>query len=132
MSSYATSTSTTSDQRVQMETTAGGQFVGPGATVANPGALQISTGQSSSVNLHGKYQIGMSGAEVKELMAQQSLVSSDMLDAQATANEKLAALATTALATQSATPMDWQKYIPYALAAAVAIAIFGGRRRRAA
>lgn len=132
MSSKAYSTSTTADQRVQLETTAGGQFVGPAATVANPGSLQISTGQASSVNLSGKYAIGMSGAEVKELLAQQSLVSQSMLDAQATASTKLADLATTALQVQSATPIDWQKYIPYIVGGVVVIAVWGKRKGRAA
>ena len=91
---------------MQLETTAGGQFVGPGVTVANPGALQITTGQTSAVNLSGKYAIGISGAEVKDLLAQQSLVSKSMLDRQATAAGKLGDLATTALQTQSATPIN--------------------------
>ena len=129
--SKAYSTSTTADQRVQLETTAGGQFVGPGATVANPGALQITTGQTSNVSLSGKYAIGMSGAEVKSLLEQQSLVSKSMLDAQASANTKLTDLATTALQVQSATPIDWQKYIPYIVGGVVVIAVWGKGRRAA-
>jgi len=124
--------SSAADNRAQLETTGGGQFVGGGATVVNPGALGIHTGNFGSVNLSGKYAIGMSGSEVKALLEQQSLVAKDMLSAQATAASKLSDLATTALQTQSATPIDWQKYIPYALAAAVAIAVWGKGRRRAA
>lgn len=132
MSSKAYSTSMTADQRVQLETTAGGQFVGPGSFAVNPGSLGIQTGGvGSSVNLSGKYAIGMSGSEVQQLLAQQSLVSKDMLAAQATASSKLADLATTALQTQSATPIDWQKYIPYGLAAIVVIAVWGKGRRAA-
>jgi len=131
MSSKSYSTSTTADQRVQLDSMGGGQFVAPGATVTNPGALSVSAATGSAVNLSGKYQIGMSGAEVKDLLSQQSLVSKNMLDSQATANSKLADLATTALQVQSATPIDWQKYIPYIIGGVVIIAVWGKGRRAA-
>jgi hypothetical protein len=123
--------SSAADNRAQLETTGGGQFVGGGATVVNPGALGIHTGNFGSVNLSGKYAIGMSGSEVSALLQQQSLVGKSMLDAQATASTKLADLATTALATQAAVPVDLKKYVPYALAALVVVAVWGKGRRAA-
>jgi hypothetical protein len=132
MSSKAYSTATTADQRVQLETTGGGQFVGPGAFAVNPGALGIQTGQLSTVNLSGKYSLGMSGAEVSNLLSQQALFGRDVLASQNAAVDKISALATNALSTQAALPADWQKYIPYALAAAVVMAVWGKGRRRAA
>jgi hypothetical protein len=131
MSSKAYSTSTTADNRAQPGDV-GGQFVAGGATVFNPGALGIQTGQLSTVSLSGKYAIGMSGSEVAALLGQQSLVAKDMLAAQATAANKLSDLATTALQTQSATPVDWQRFIPYIVFGVVAVAVWGKGRRKAA
>lgn len=133
MSSKAYSVASTGDYRTQLETTGGGQFVGPGSFAVNPGALGIQTGGvGSSVNLSGKYAIGMSGSEVAALLGQQSLVAKDMLAAQATAANKLSDLATTALQTQSATPVDWQRFIPYIVFGVVAVAVWGKGRRKAA
>lgn len=129
--SRAYSTSTTADNRAQTGDV-GGQFVAGGATVFNPGALGIQTGQASNVSLSGKYAIGMSGAEVKALLEQQSLVAKDMLSAQATAGNKLAELATTAMQTQAAMPVDWKRYIPWIIGGVVVVAVWGKGRRRAA
>lgn len=132
MGSKSFSSSQTADQRVQIESTGGGQFVGPGAFAVNPGALGIQTGASGHVSLSGnKFKLGMSGSEVAGLLAQQSLVARDMLDSQAATAGKLANLATTALETQSATPVEWQKFIPFIIAGVVVVAVWGKGRRAA-
>jgi hypothetical protein len=72
MSSQATTQSNAQDQRVVLETTAGGQFVGPGATVANPYGIATSIGpvgsRSRVETSFAGAMFGLQGAEVQGLV----------------------------------------------------------------
>jgi len=106
-SSY--SKSVAQDQRVEIGSTGGGQFIGPGATVSQNQAYDIGT---------YKYQSGLTGADVLGLLENQAATSKKSADA----SGRFAELALTALSTASqGQSIDWRQYIPIGIVAAIAI-----------
>jgi hypothetical protein len=121
MGSYATSITRAADQRVQLETTGGGQFVSPDAVVANAG-LSTKVGDFSSMSQTiGDLSLGLSGEQVKSIL--DSTYAANL--AQSSQASQLASSAVQSLAaSKGAESIDViSRYIPYILAAVVLIAI---------
>jgi|GEM_PF-1220907 len=136
MGSKAYSTTTSQDNRVQLDSTGGGKFVAPSAISSDPGSLALGVGDFSNVNMSGaSFAMGMSGTEVAALIAQQASIANQNLS-QVADYSKSAIAAVTANKAQEISAASgeptWQRYIPYGLVAAVLIAIWGQGRRRAA
>jgi len=125
------------DQRVQLETIgAKSQFVSPGATVANPGAVAGSVGSYSQLTQNWSQPItGLTSAEVRDMMMVQQAGATESLGkvtqlSTAAIQASNAALGTLASA-QTGKPTDWQQYIPYAIVAVIVIAMARSRRKSA-
>lgn len=127
------------DQRVQLETIgAGSQFVAPGATVANPGAVAGSVGSYSQLTQNWSQPItttGLTSAEVRQMLidqeagAQESMGRVTQLSSEAI-KASSAALGTLATA-KTGEATDWTKYIPYVIVGVIVIAMARSHRRAA-
>jgi len=105
------------DQRVQLDSTEGGQFIGPAATVHQNQAYDIGT---------YKYQSGLTGADVLGLLENQA----DVTKRSADASNRFAELALTSLsASQQGQSIDWKQYIPIGIVGVIAIAVLRRGRR---
>jgi hypothetical protein len=136
MGSKAYSTTTSADNRVQLDSTGGGKFVAPMAISSDPGSLAMGVGDYSQVNMSGaSFAMGMSGTEVAALIAQQASIANEGLARVAESGKSAIAAVTATKAQELAAATGepaWQRYIPYGLVAAVLIAVWGKGRRRAA
>jgi hypothetical protein len=131
----STSTSTTvsqaSDLRTGVESMTGGTLIGPKAIVGAAGGVTTGIGDYSTMSQYvtgNAFKVGMSGTEVKDLLGTQASLADKQISAMTEFGS--AALASVnagraaELAAVTGTLPNWQKYIPYAIAAAVAIAIW--------
>lgn len=135
MGSKAYSTTTSQDNRVQLDSTGGGKFVAPTAISSDPGSLALGVGDYSNVNLSGAtFKMGMSGSEVAALVAQQSSIAASNLQSVADYSKSAIAAVQENKAAEIAAATGepaWQRYIPYGLAVVAVWAIWGRQRRAA-
>lgn len=125
MGSKAYSSTTTQDNRVQVDSTGGGKFVAPAAVSSDPGSIAFSAGDFAQVNMSGAtFRMGMSGSEVASLIGQQASIASQNLATVAESSKS-------AMAAAAGQP-EWSKYIPLAIGAVVLVAIWGRKGRKAA
>lgn len=125
MGSYSTAITTSQDNRVQLDSTGGGKFVAPNAISTDPGSFAISTGDFSGVSFTAEsLAMGMSGSDVLSLLQQQGSLATEQIQAvtdySASAISAVTENKATELATASGEP-TWSKYIPYLLAAGLAL-----------
>lgn len=130
MGSKAYTSTTTADLRTAVESTGGGKMIGPQAISADPGSLALGVGDFSNVNLSGKFRVGMSGQEVKSLLAQQTGLAEAAVNR--VADFGTAAISSTMSGIQAARAQEltagtgelpnWQRFIPLGIIAAVALA----------
>jgi|WetSurMetagenome_2_1015567.scaffolds.fasta_scaffold879993_2 hypothetical protein len=135
MGSKAYSSTTSQDNRVQLDSTGGGKFVAPAAVSSDPGSLALGVGDFSSVNLAGAaFKMGMSGTEVAGLIAQQASIASQNLASVADYGKSAIAAVQANKSTEIAAAggQGWQQYVPLIVAGIVAVAVFGKSRRKAA
>ena len=120
------------DQRIGVEGGLAGQLIGPEAVVAQGGGITARTGDYSPLTQSitgNKFKMGLSGAEVKSLLEQQTVGFQTAATSAAATNAKLAELATTALTAQTGVPADWIKYV-VPLGVIVAVVVIAKRKRR--
>ncbi|NLZ06670.1 MAG: hypothetical protein GXY19_16005 [Phycisphaerae bacterium] len=135
MGSHAYTLSEASDNRVQLDSTGGGKFVAPQAVSSDPGSFAMSVGDFSKVNFSAEsLAMGMTGADVKELLAQQASLASEQIQtvsgAAKSAIESVTGAVTQTKATEIAAASgerSWERYIPYA-AGLAALALLWRRR----
>ncbi len=121
MGSKSLSQSIVQDQRTDVGGMAGGQLAAPGAQVTGTGSLGIRAGDYSNVSTTIKgLKMGMTGAEVRELLAQTSQAFKDTTAG--VMDYAKSAIATTQAAQTGELP-NWQRYIPYAIAGLVLMAV---------
>ena len=119
----------TQDQRIGIEGgLGGGVLVGPESAFAMPGSVVTRAGDFSSIttNLAGsKFRVGMTGAEVKELLQQQGSLASEQL---ARVGDFAQASLSAATAARTGEATDLTRYIPYAVIGIVVLAVIKSRR----
>jgi len=125
MSSYSSSVATSSDNRVQLDSTGGGKFVAPQAVSSDPGSIALSAGDYSNTNFSVEnLKLGMSGAEVTSLLNQQGSLATEQLASVAefgqAAISAVQSNKATELATASGEP-TWSKYIPLLIGGALLV-----------
>lgn len=117
------------DQRIDvggMGGAGGGLTMFPESTYTAPGAIGQRTGDYGKiVTTMSGVNIGMSGAEVRELLTQTASLSNEAVSK--VADYAQSALATAATAKTGESP-TWQRYIPHILAAVVVMAMWRAHR----
>jgi hypothetical protein len=110
MGTISTSATIAKDERIDVGGMAGGQLAAPSALIVNPGGIGARAGDYSQISttISGS-KLGMTGAEVKDLLAQ----TSDAFKSTAAGVMDYArsAIASTQAAQTGELP-NWQKYIP--------------------
>ncbi len=108
------------DERVQLESTGGGQFVSPEAVQAQSG-LAVKTGNFSTLNQTIRdLTLGLSGDQVKQILDSTYKAN----QAQQREATQLATGAVQSLAASAgAEPIQWSRWIPWAIAGVVLILV---------
>jgi hypothetical protein len=132
MGSKSQSTTTTADNRVQLDSTGGGKFVAPQAISSDPGSLAMGIGDYSKVNMNGNsFNMGMSGTEVAELLNAQGSLASENLETLAEYSTSAISAVTSNKATELATASGeptWSKYIPLLLGGGLVLMFWSKKR----
>lgn len=126
---YATTTSFAADWRTAVEGgLGGGTLVGPGANVGAPGSITTRLGDYSTLNQNlsgSRFRVGMTGAEVKDLLVQQADISGRSLASVADFGNRALQVAAAA---QTGELANWQRYLPILIIGVVAFAAVRHRR----
>jgi hypothetical protein len=116
-----------SDKRVDLSGATVGQATAPDSLITNPGSIGARAGDFSQVSQQitgNRFRIGMTGAEVKDLLVQVGETSSSNLNA---VKDFAASSLTQVAAAQSGRTTDWQQYIPLI---AIGLVAYAAVRRR--
>ncbi len=110
------------DLRADLAGASVGQVAAPGSTLVNPGSIGIGATDYAQVHLVvDKFRAGLSGADVKGLLAQQAGLAD-------TAIGRVTDFASASLAAATAARTGelptWQKYIPLVIGAIALVAIW--------
>lgn len=125
----------TADQRTQIDAIgAGGQFVAPEATVANPGAVAGRVGDYSQLSQEFAISTqGMTGDQVRQMLADQQAAQSEAMrqvtQLSSGAIESSSAAVKSLAAGQAGGTGDWTRYVPFLVVGLVVLVLAKGGRK---